>query len=67
MRSPAIALRTTLRIAIGLIFALLALTLVATVAPRPEFSAVAIAVFLAALGVDALIGDGFRAGIGIRK
>jgi hypothetical protein len=61
------AARGLLRFAVGLVFAVLALALVATVADARDFSAVAIAVFLAALGVDALIGDAIRAGIGIHR
>jgi hypothetical protein len=54
---------------VGLIFAVLALLLVATVSGpvRQDFSIIAIAVFIAALTVDALIGDAIRAGIGLRR
>jgi hypothetical protein len=43
--------------------------LVATVSGpvRQDFSLIAIGVFIAALIVDALIGDAVRAGIGLRR
>jgi hypothetical protein len=34
---------------------------------RQDFSIIAIGVFIAALTVDALIGDAVRAGIGLRR
>lgn len=57
------------RAVIGFIFAFVALALVATVSGpvRSDFSIIAIGVFLAALVVDALIGDAVRAGIGLRR
>ena len=67
LRSVTAGLRGALRFAVGAVFASIALVLVTTVAERGQFSLVAIAVFLGGLGVDALIGDGIRAGIGIRS
>ena len=54
---------------VGFIFAFGALALVATVSgsERRDFTINAIAVFLGALTVDALIGDTIRAGIGLRR
>lgn len=55
------------RVLTGLLFALIALVLVATVtAAANDFSVIAVAVFLAGLGVETLIGDEVRAGIGLR-
>ena len=57
------------RALVGLLFALVALFLVATVSgpQRGDFSLLAIGVFLAGLTVDALIGDSIRAAISIRR
>jgi hypothetical protein len=57
------------RATVGLIFAIVALSLVASVSGpvRRDFSIIAIGVFLGGLTVDALIGDAVRAGIGLRR
>ncbi len=61
--------RRIARAILGLIFAFVALALVATVSGpvRQDFSIIAIGVFVAGLTVDALIGDAVRAGIGLRR
>jgi hypothetical protein len=57
------------RAVIGLVFALAALVLIATVSGevRRDFSIISIGVFLGGLTVDALIGDSVRTGIGLRR
>ncbi|MDQ2865375.1 MAG: hypothetical protein M3R51_04060 [Candidatus Eremiobacteraeota bacterium] len=68
LRSGYPLLRGLLRFIVGAIFAFLALLLTAT-ALTPDmgdtFSAFAIAVFLAGLSIDALLGESVRSAIGI--
>lgn len=68
VRQPRSLVRGLIRLGVGFALVFLALALAQSVFfDRHDFSYGAIAIFLAALGVDALIGDAFRSGVGIAR